>query len=232
MKRVAIFIVFCLLQVTVFSLGGNAQSEKYKIVLDSISAKYMAMKECHIKIQSKISVSGHEVVSQAYDLYKRNDEFYVFNNGMEMLFTSSVVLMVIPDQKQIVVRPVTDKELKALKNMDVPQIDSAYKNKYEKQFSETDRYYLFTNYFDKGEIVRAIYSYNKSTFLMEKVEYFYKDMDDNKDQKSVITYVYASLPPSKNYFNTDKYLTKTKTGYVAAAAYSNYIINVNDPYEK
>lgn len=231
---------FILFRCVVFSLAcftvclAQAQTLKQTQIIDSISNAYKKLQEYHMHVQTDVSVSKKQVASQVYDIYKRNTDFYLKSNQMEILFDSSLVLMILKDQKQMIVRPVSDKDIQVAKEFETPAIDSIVRKNVFDNFSETENAYVFTTYNDKGQIVKTIYSYSKKDFLLANVQISYADTDDNKDQRSVIQYTYSSIPASaaSTCFNKEKYLIQTKSGYTATAAYSNYYINVIDTYEK
>jgi len=211
---------------------GHAQSSKYLQIVDSISVAYKKMQKYHMQVQTKVSISGQQVASQTYDIYKQGENLYLSSAGMEMLYNSSIVLMILKDQKQMIIRPVTETELQTIKKFEAPVIDSINKALVFKNFSETEIAYQFTVYADKGQIIKTVYSYDKKSYLLVRVDVSYADTDENKNQRSVILYTYSPLLTSSNYFNSEKYLIKTKSGFAASAAYPNYFINIADTYEK
>jgi len=69
---------------------------------------------------------------------------------------------------------------------------------------------------------------------MEKIEYFYRKKNQKEeDRKAIVEYIYDKTPFSEEYFNISKYIVRNSKGiYVPSRAFSNYTININDPYEK
>jgi hypothetical protein len=210
----------------------HAQAGKHTQIVDSISVAYKNMHQYHMHVQTKVTISGEQIASQIYDIYKQGEKIYLTSKGMEVLYNSSMVLMVLKEQKQIVVRPVTAYELQSIKKFEAPVIDSMNKSRIFKDFSETENGYEFTVYAAKGQIVQTTYCYDKQSYLLKQVNISYADTDDSKNQRTVILYSYLPLSTSSSYFNSEKYLTKTKSGYTATAAYSNYFINNTSTYEK
>jgi len=225
MLIVVVFIFICIPIV-------HAQAKQYTQIVDSISAAYKNMHQYHMHVQTKVTVSGEQIASQIYDIYKQRENIYLSSKGMEVLYNSSMVLMVLKDQKQMVVRPVTTHELESIRKFEAPVIDSINKSRVFKDFYESENGYEFTVYAAKGQIVQTTYCYDKQSYLLTRVNISYADTDDSKNQRSVILYSYLPLSLSSNYFNSEKYLTKTKSGYAATAAYSNYFINNTSTYEK
>ncbi|SFX85743.1 hypothetical protein SAMN04487930_11171 [Cytophaga hutchinsonii ATCC 33406] len=199
-------------------------------IKDSITAAYSKMNEFHLTVYSKTDMKGKEQFNFTYQLYKKYNEFYVKYTNMEVIFNTDMVLMVVPDQKNFVIRPVTEKESKKMQEIVIPKLsDKLDTIRYD--FYETAKQYTTSILNPSNDIAEMKFYYNKTTFLLDKVEYAYTNTQERENQKTLITYTYEKLPVGINYFNTDKYIIKTAKGYVPAAAYSSYSISLNDPYE-
>jgi hypothetical protein len=225
MKTLISFVLFVMSMSVAFS-----QTLTDKQIKDSIVSAYMDMNEFHLSVNTKATLDGQEPVSFTYELYKKQNEFYIKYINMEVIFNTSIVLMVVPDQKALVIRQITDEESKKIKEIAVPKISDASDTIIYK-FFETQKYYVSSAFNPTHDIAEMKFYYNKTTFLLDKVESIHYDTDEQKNQKTLITYTYSKLPKGINYFNSDKYIIKTAKGYITTAAYSSYSISLNNPYE-
>jgi len=225
MRSITCLVLYVLSTSVIFS-----QKLNEKQIKDSILSVYGNMNEVHMSVYSRTDVKGQESINFTYHLYKKRNEFYIKYSNMEVIFNTSMVLMVVPDQKVFVIRPVTEYEAKGMREMVLPQMSNA-QDTTTYHFSEVEKYYTSVTSNPTEDIAKMIYFYSKTTFLLEKVEYVFSNTKEREDQKTSVNYTYSKLTPGVNYFNTDKYIIKTAKGYVPTAAYPSYSISLNDPYE-
>lgn len=165
---------------------------------------------------------------------KSGSNYYSKFLDNEMLSTASGAVILDHTSRQITWLP--DEGKRRRKQQFEPQIDSISPNDSVVYLGLKDNVHQLEIYHRSGYITKTVFQLSASTFLPEKVVYYYapaNEEDDPGAYKSELVYKNISFEPVKSdLFSEKKYIVRSGDAVKPAPAYASYKVIAAKPHKQ
>lgn len=228
-KRKLKFVVACL---TLLSISVQAQSVQ-DILLKARQAwtthEHLSM-DVEVRLFETETAPGNLMGTAL--LRKNKDKYYSKFLSTELISTSSGTVILDHNVREISYLPEDGKRKR--KDQFIPQIDTSISiNDSIVYRGVNGGVHQLEIFHRSGYIVRTVYTLSTTSFLPEKITYFYAAANEEDDLgafKSELTYTHISFEPIQtDLFSEKKYIVRTGDVVKPAPAYATYHIIAAQP---
>ena len=211
-----------------------AEAQQGAAILLKMKDAYRDINQVHLHISSSSYANHTLAFKQKSDIYRKDMLFRVQYEDVDLYMNDKFVLMLMNEDKEAVIRPISEKEVGYLKqgeilakNLSLPEVpDSVI-------VSETDTHYILLFTSPSAGIVTSSYVINKKSYLLEQITNVYsKDITGQENSKVVINYTYSFEPVQASVFDASKIVTSTGKSFTLTQAYNTYNLRIHNPYEE